>query len=72
MCPALILATSRIERVIGRTHSLTVSTKTKNGFNAAGAPPGRRLAAADEGLWEAPEIIKESQRGRPKDSLTAK
>lgn len=50
MCPALMLATSRIESVIGRTQSLTVSTKTRNGLRAAGAPPGRRLAAAEEGL----------------------
>lgn len=42
--PAVILAASRNERVIGRAIILTLSTSTRKGFNQSGAPPGSRLA----------------------------
>lgn len=64
-CPAVKLAASRKERVMGRTAILTVSTMTKKGFNQEGAPPGRREAAAEEGEKTAPDTTILSQRGRP-------
>lgn len=39
-----MLAARRKERVIGRTKVLTVSTITRKGFRAAGAPPGSSMA----------------------------
>ena len=42
--PALILAASRKERVIGRTVTLIVSMMTRKGLSQSGAPPGRSLA----------------------------
>lgn len=44
MWPALMLAASRKDRVIGRTVTLVVSIIIKNGFNQSGAPSGRRWA----------------------------
>ena len=44
-----MLAASRKDSVIGRRRMLRVSIRTRNGFNQAGAPPGRRFAAANEG-----------------------
>lgn len=66
MCPAVIFAASRNERVMGRTTILRVSTITKKGFNQSGAPPGSKDAVADIGAWLNPEITSESHRGRPK------
>ena len=42
MCPALMLAASRNDRVRGRTRILDVSIRTRNGFSQSGAPSGRR------------------------------
>jgi hypothetical protein len=39
-----MFATNRTEIVIGRTKILTLSTKTKKGFNQPGAPPGKNMA----------------------------
>lgn len=72
MCPALMLAASRKDRVIGRTRVLTVSIKIRNGLSQAGAPPGRRDARVVEGLKHLLEIINLSQRGSPKDSVKIK
>src|ERR1700761_9827693 len=44
MCPALIFAASRNDRVRGRTVILVVSIKTRNGFSQSGAPSGRKCA----------------------------
>jgi hypothetical protein len=66
MWPAVRLAANRKERVIGRTLILSVSIITKNGFNQSGAPPGRSPATNDDGACIAPEIIRESHRGRPR------
>ena len=51
---------------MGRTKVLTVSIKIRNGFNQAGAPPGKRDAKVVDGLKDILEIIKLNQRGRPK------
>jgi hypothetical protein len=72
MCPALIFAISRTESVTGRAIILTVSIKTKNGFKEAGAPIGRRAAIVELGRKTAPEMIKESHKGRPKEKETAR
>jgi hypothetical protein len=42
ICPAVILAANRNDRVIGRTMILVLSIKTRNGFNQSGAPSGRK------------------------------
>jgi hypothetical protein len=50
ICPAVILAASRNDRVIGRTDTLIVSISTKNGFSHSGAPSGRKCAVDFLGL----------------------
>lgn len=67
-----MLAASRKDRVIGRTRILNVSTKTRKGFNHAGAPPGKREAAADEGDFITPERIIPIHIGRPSVSLNSR
>ena len=47
-CPAIIFATNRTERVIGRIKFLTNSIKTKNGAKKKGLPSGTRWA---KNLW---------------------
>lgn len=42
MCPALIFAASRNDRVNGRTITLVVSISTRNGLSQSGAPSGRK------------------------------
>ena len=69
ICPALMLAASRKERVIGRTEVLRVSTKTRGGLNQSGAPVGRRLAAKDLGAFVIEEIINASHKGKPKQKV---
>lgn len=44
MCPAVILAASRNDSVIGRTKILVVSIMTRNGFSHSGAPSGKKCA----------------------------
>lgn len=50
MCPALILAASRKERVSGRRRFLSVSIRTKKGFSHKGEPAGKRCAKNLVGL----------------------
>lgn len=69
MCPALMFAARRKERVIGRTVILVVSINTKNGFNQSGAPSGRKWAINILGWWFILEIISDNQRGKPKDRV---
>lgn len=66
MCPALIFAASRTDRVIGRTAVLTVSIKIKKGFNHVGAPLGSRAANVVEGLKVILDIINLNHKGIPK------
>jgi hypothetical protein len=42
MCPALIFAASRNDKVIGRTIIEDDSISTRNGFNQSGAPSGSK------------------------------
>lgn len=50
MCPALMLAASRNDKVNGRTRILVVSISTRNGFSHKGAPSGRKCETNDLGL----------------------
>ena len=72
MCPALMFAIKRTERVIGRAIILTVSITTRNGLRAAGAPIGKRAATTDPGRKTTPETIKDNHIGKPKEKETAK
>jgi len=72
MCPALILAANRNDRVKGRTNTLVVSIRTKNGFSQSGAPSGRKWAVDFLGLCENLDIINLIQIGRPKVSVKIK
>jgi hypothetical protein len=65
MCPALIFAANRKDRVRGRTRTLVVSIKTRNGFSQSGAPSGRKCAVDFLGLWANLEIISLSHAGKP-------
>jgi hypothetical protein len=44
MCPAVMFAASRNDKVIGRTMILVVSIITRNGFSHSGAPSGKKCA----------------------------
>lgn len=66
MWPALILAASRTDNVIGRSKILVVSIRIKAGLKASGAPVGRRWAAAAPGLKAQPDIRRDAHRGRAK------
>jgi hypothetical protein len=68
MCPALMLAISRTDNVIGRTMILIVSIITRNGFKRAGAPIGSKPAITDLGLKKIAEIIRDNHKGSPRDS----
>jgi len=50
ICPALMLAANRNDRVRGRTITLVVSIRTRNGFSQSGAPSGRKWAVVFLGL----------------------
>lgn len=69
ICPAVIFAASRNDRVMGRTMILVVSIKTKNGFSHSGAPSGRKCATDFFGEWVNDEMIIDSHIGRPIDSV---
>lgn len=72
MCPALMLAASRTDKVTGRTRVLTVSIKIRNGFNHAGAPPGRSAARVEVGLNVDEEMISLSHKGSPSAKVKTK
>ena len=67
-----MLAINRTDRVTGRAIILTVSIRTKKGFNAAGAPIGSKAATTELGAEITPEIIKDNQRGKPSEKEIAK
>jgi hypothetical protein len=72
ICPALILAASRNERVKGRTEILVVSIIIRNGFSHVGAPSGKRCAIVALGLNRALEIIIDIHIGRPRRSVNTR
>jgi hypothetical protein len=65
MCPAVMFAASRKDRVIGRTRILTVSIRIKAGDNQFGVLIGRRRAKVDFGAFEIAEIININHSGSP-------
>ena len=67
--PALILAASRKDRVIGRTIILIDSIITRAGFNHEGAPLGSRLAINVVGDSIKDEKIRLNHIGRPNESV---
>ncbi len=72
MCPAVMLAASRNDSVIGRTRILVVSIITRNGFSHSGAPSGRKCATDFLGEYANDEIIILSHIGSPIDSVRIK
>jgi len=72
MWPALMLAASRNESVIGRTEILVVSIRTKKGFSQNGAPPGRIPAAKSDGEFTTDDRIRANHKGRARDKVKYK
>lgn len=72
MCPAVIFAANRNDRVKGRTRILEDSIKTRNGLSQSGAPSGKKCAVAVLGLNLNLEIISLNHIGRPRDSVITK
>jgi hypothetical protein len=72
MCPAVIFAASRNDRVIGRTDTLIVSISTRNGFSHSGAPSGRKCAIDFFGLNANDDKIILNHIGSPIDSVKIK
>ena len=72
MCPAVIFAANRNDKVIGRTDTLIVSIITRNGFNQSGAPSGRKWAIDFFGLNVKDDSIILSHIGKPIDSVKIK
>jgi len=66
ICPALILAANRNDRVNGRTATLVVSIKTRNGFSQSGAPSGRKCAIDFLRELKKVDIIIANHNGSPK------
>lgn len=72
MWPAVMLAASRNDRVIGRTKILVVSMRTRNGFSHSGAPSGRKWAVDFFVECENDEINILIQSGRPIDRVRSR
>ena len=72
MWPAVILAASRKDKVIGRARILTVSTSTRKGFSQSGAPPGRSPAVKVLGAYKTPDKIKENHIVNPRGNVKIK
>lgn len=69
ICPALILAAKRKDRVIGRTEILEDSIRTRNGFNHEGAPPGKSMAINFMGDDIIDDRMRLSHRVRPNENV---
>jgi len=67
-----MLAAKRKESVRGRTKTLVVSIRTRNGFNQSGAPSGRKWAVLFLGLWAKLEIIRLNQMGNPRERVNTR
>lgn len=72
MCPALMLAASRNDKVAGRTEILIVSARTRNGFSQSGAPSGRSAAVNDFKFFVIDLMIIANHIGRPNDSVNSR
>lgn len=69
MCPAVMFAANRNDKVIGRTDTLIVSIITRNGFNHSGAPSGRKWAIDFLGLNVNEDRIILNHIGSPIDNV---
>jgi hypothetical protein len=69
MCPAVIFAASRNDRVIGCTNTLIVSVNTRNGFSHVGAPSGRKCAIVFLGCLVSLDRIINIHIGSPMDRV---
>jgi len=69
ICPALIFAASRNDKVMGRTAILTVSIIMSAGLNQPGAPDGRRWAINILGENIKEDMIRDNQRGSPIENV---
>jgi len=72
ICPALMFAASRKERVAGRTVILVDSMATRKGFNHRGAPPGSREARNLVGLLMKADSIRANQAGKPREAVNTR
>jgi hypothetical protein len=66
ICPALMLAANRNDKVSGRTEILVVSISTRNGFNQSGAPSGKKCAINILGNFVSLERIMDIHNGSPR------
>jgi hypothetical protein len=64
-----MLAARRKDRVIGRTVTLVVSIRTRNGFNQSGAPSGRKCAIDFLIDFMNLDIIIDSHKGSPNTNV---
>lgn len=71
ICPAIMFAVRRTDKVKGRIINLILSITTINGIRALGQPKGTKWANK-EFKEEPPVIIIDNQNLRPKDILTLK
>lgn len=69
MCPALMLAASRNDKVSGRTVILVDSISTRNGFSQSGAPSGRKWAINIFGNLVRLDKIIDIHSGSPRDRV---
>lgn len=65
ICPAVIFAANRKDKVIGRTIILVDSIITRNGLSHSGAPSGRKWAVDFLGEYENEEISILIHKGNP-------
>lgn len=72
MCPAVMFAASRNDRVIGWTNTLIVSVSTRNGFSHVGAPSGRKCAIVFLGCFVSLDRIISIHIGSPIDRVMIK
>lgn len=66
-CPAIMLAASRTERVMGRMILLVISIMIIKGIRGVGVPNGTRWARKLVILFQRENRMKPSQKGRAKD-----
>jgi len=69
ICPVLMLAASRNDRVIGRAEILRISILSKNLFNHPGAPLGINPATNDDRFLVIEEMIIDNHKGRAREKV---
>lgn len=69
MCPAVMLAANRNDKVIGWTSTLIVSVNTKNGLSHVGAPSGKKWAIVFFGCLVSLDRMISNHIGSPIDRV---